>query len=67
MSMTEAPGGLWLSVDDLARRWDLPVGTIRKFCTTGKAPRRVRFGKRVRFHLDDVVQWEQQQREAGRS
>jgi Helix-turn-helix domain len=64
MSMEEAPSGLWLTVEDLAGRWDLPVGTIRKFCASGKAPRRVRFGKRIRFHIDDVLAWEQSRREA---
>jgi excisionase family DNA binding protein len=64
MVATEATRTLWLTVEDLAERWDLPVGTIRKFCASGKVPRRVRFGKRIRFHIDDVLAWEHLQREA---
>jgi hypothetical protein len=64
MDATETPSSLWLTVEDLAERWDLPVGTIRKFCTSGKAPRRVRFGKRIRFHIDDVLAFERQRRDA---
>jgi excisionase family DNA binding protein len=64
MSTTKAPSSLWLTVEDLAERWDLSVGTIRKFCASGKAPRRVRFGKRVRFHIDDVLAYERKRREA---
>lgn len=64
MAETEAPASLWLTIEDLAARWDLPVATIRKFNTSGKAPRRVQFGKRVRYHIDDVIGFEQQRREA---
>jgi Helix-turn-helix domain len=54
----------WLTTEDLAARWGLPIATIRKFNTSGKAPRRVRFGKRIRYHIDDVLAFEQQRREA---
>jgi len=61
---TRQPGKLWLSIEDLAERLDLPVDTIRKFRADGHAPKGVRMGKRVKFHLDDVIAWERQRREA---
>jgi hypothetical protein len=64
MGSTEAPGSVWLTVEDLAERWNLPVATIRKFNTSGKAPRRVQFGRRVRYHLEDVLAFERSRREA---
>lgn len=66
--MAETPASPWLTIEDLAARWGLPVATIRNFNTSasGKAPRRVRFGKRVRYHIDDVIEFEQQRRETSR-
>jgi hypothetical protein len=56
---------VWLSVEELAARWgDMPLGTVRKHVSNGKGPRRVRFGKRIRFHIDDVIAWEKARREA---
>lgn len=54
---------VWLSIEDLAARTGLPVQTIYTLRQKGKAPRGTRMGRQVRFHIDDVLAWEQQHRE----
>jgi predicted DNA-binding transcriptional regulator AlpA len=53
----------WLSFADLAARLGLSVGTVKDWRAKGYGPPGVILGRRVRFHLDDVVAWEQSQRE----
>jgi excisionase family DNA binding protein len=58
-------GHIWLSVEDLASRTGLPVQTIYTLRGKRKAPRGTRIGRQVRFHIDDVIAWERDQRQAG--
>jgi excisionase family DNA binding protein len=62
--VTESKPKLWLSIEELAERLDLPVDTLWKFRAKGTAPRGVKMGKRVRFHVADIEAWEQERREA---
>jgi excisionase family DNA binding protein len=58
------PGSPWLSVEDLAARLNLSPATVRKLRADRKAPLGIRMGKRVRFHIDDVIAWERDRRQA---
>lgn len=55
---------MWLSIEELAARLGLSPYTVRQLRFDGKAPRGTRLGKRVRFHIDDVIAWERERREA---
>lgn len=54
----------WLSIEELADRLGLPVSSVWKLRSQRKGPRGVRMGKRLRFHLEDVLAWEQERRNA---
>jgi predicted DNA-binding transcriptional regulator AlpA len=51
----------WLSRQELADRYGLPVKTPAGWASKGKGPRYAKFGKHVRYRLSDVLLWEQQQ------
>jgi hypothetical protein len=65
-AQVDTAGGPWLSLEDLALRLRLPPATVRKLRHERKAPRGTRMGRSLRFHIDDVILWEGEQREAGR-
>jgi predicted DNA-binding transcriptional regulator AlpA len=48
----------FLTVDQLARRWQRSVGSIYADRYHGRGPRAVRFGRVLRYRLDDVERWE---------
>ena len=51
----------WLSRQELADRYGLPVKTPAEWASKGKGPRYARFGKHVRYLLSDVIAWEREQ------
>ena len=58
----------WLSRQDLADRYGLPVKTLARWAATGNGPPYARMGRHVRYRLSDVIAWEtariEDQREA---
>ena len=51
----------WLSRQDLADRYGLPVKTPAEWASKGTGPRCAKFGKHVRYRLSDVIAWESMQ------
>jgi predicted DNA-binding transcriptional regulator AlpA len=48
----------WLSRQDLADRYRLPVKTLAQWASKGTGPRYARMGRHVRYRLSDVIAWE---------
>ncbi|WP_201359050.1 helix-turn-helix transcriptional regulator [Mycobacterium paraintracellulare] len=48
----------WLSRQDLANRWGLPVKTLAEWASKRTGPRYAKFGRHVRYRLSDVIDWE---------
>lgn len=48
----------WLSRQELADRYGLPVKTIAQWASKGTGPLYARMGRHVRYRLSDVVDWE---------
>jgi len=46
-----------LSVEDLAARLGVPIGTVYAWNHKGTGPRRVRVGKHIRYTPADVDAW----------
>lgn len=51
----------WLTRPDLAARLGVPESTINYWAYKGRGPRFAKFGRHVRYRLEDVVAWEEQQ------
>lgn len=51
----------WLSNEDLAERYGVPLATIRKWRHEARGPAGVRFGRHVRYSLVEVERWEAEQ------
>ena len=51
----------WISRQELAERYGLPVKTPAEWASKGTGPRYARFGRHVRYRLSDVVDWERNQ------
>jgi excisionase family DNA binding protein len=51
----------WLSTQDLAQRYGVPLATVRKWRYEGHAPTGVKFGRHVRYALSEVERWEREQ------
>lgn len=52
-------GQMYLSNEDLAARYNVPLKTIRKWRYEGTGPRGFRVGRHVRYRESDVLVWEQ--------
>lgn len=50
-----------LSVEDLATRLGVPIGTVYAWNHKGVGPRRVRVGKHIRYTAASVDAWIEQQ------
>lgn len=48
----------YLSPEQLAERFDVPVPTVYAWNKAGTAPPRIRVGRHVRYRLADVLAWE---------
>jgi predicted DNA-binding transcriptional regulator AlpA len=55
----------WLTIEQLADRWQTTVQAVYKLRHTGKTPRAAKWGRSLRWHIDDVTEWENAQREGG--
>lgn len=53
-------GDVFLTTDELAARYKVPVETVRKWRSEGTGPQGARFGKHVRYRLSDVERWERE-------
>lgn len=51
----------WLSRQDVADRFKLPVKTVAQWASLGKGPRFAKIGKFARYKLSDVIAWEEAQ------
>lgn len=51
----------WISRQELAERYGLPVKTPAEWASKGTGPRYARFGRHVRYRMSDVVDWERKQ------
>ena len=56
----------WLTIDEIAERFQVPVATVRYWRHLGTGPRAVRIGRFVRYALDDVIEWERRLRAEAR-
>jgi hypothetical protein len=56
----------WLTVEQLAARWQMTIGGLRKARVRKKTPPATRMGKELRFHIADVEEHELHLREAAR-
>ncbi len=54
----------WLSNEDLAEHFQVPVDTIRTWRYRGDGPEGVRFGRHVRYHRDAVARWIEERQDA---
>lgn len=59
--MSDSP---WLSIDQLAARLQMQPTTLAYWRVQGKGPAFAKFGRHIRYHVDDVVEWESEQRRA---
>jgi predicted DNA-binding transcriptional regulator AlpA len=48
----------WLSRQELADRYGVPVKTPAEWASKGTGPRYAKFGRHVRYRLSDVIDWE---------
>ena len=51
----------WLSRQELADRYGVPVKTPAVWASKGTGPRYAKFGRHVRYRLSDVIDWESNQ------
>lgn len=61
LAAADAP---FLTVDQLAARYQVSAQTIRDWRLDGKGPVATKLGGSVRYALADVIAWEREQREA---
>jgi predicted DNA-binding transcriptional regulator AlpA len=48
----------WLSRQELADRYGVPVKTPAEWASKGTGPPYAKFGRHVRYRLSDVIDWE---------
>ena len=49
----------WISRQELAERYGVPVKTPAEWASKGTGPRYAKFGRHVRYRLSDVIDWEE--------
>lgn len=49
---------VWLTNEDLAQRWRMPLDSVRYLRQTGKGPTGVKIGRRVLYRIADVEAFE---------
>lgn len=57
--MHENNADKWISRQELAERYGVPVKTPAQWASKGTGPRYAKFGRHVRYRLGDVLDWEQ--------
>lgn len=60
-TMEETSEDKWLSRQELAERYGVPVKTPAEWASKGTGPRYAKFGRHVRYRLRDVIDWEREQ------
>ena len=60
-NMVESSENTWLSRQELADRYGVPVKTPAEWASKGTGPRYAKFGRHVRYRLSDVIDWEREQ------
>lgn len=60
MTDTDA-ANTFLSAQQLADRYDVPVATVHRWLHHRTAPRSLKIGRHRRFRLSDVIDWEAEQ------
>jgi hypothetical protein len=51
----------WITRQELADRYGVPVKTPAEWASKGTGPRYAKFGRHVRYRLCDVIDWERKQ------
>lgn len=51
----------WISRQELADRYGLPVKTPAEWASKGTGPRYGKFGRHVRYRMSDAIDWERGQ------
>lgn len=51
----------WLTRQEVADRYRVPVATLAKWAHTGAGPKFYKIGRFARYKLSDVTRWEEQQ------
>lgn len=59
--MDDSTDDRWISRQEVADRYGVPVKTPAEWASKGTGPRYAKFGKHVRYLLSDVVAWEREQ------
>ena len=59
--MEETSEDKWLSRQELAERYGVPVKTPAEWASKGTGPRYAKFGRHARYRLRDVIDWEREQ------
>ena len=59
--MEEYADDRWISRQELADRYGLPVKTPAEWASKGTGPRYGKFGRHVRYRMNDVIDWEREQ------
>jgi predicted DNA-binding transcriptional regulator AlpA len=60
-AMDENTDDKWLTRQELADRYGLPVKTPAEWASKGTGPRYAKFGRHVRYRMSDVIDWESRQ------
>lgn len=60
-AMDENLDDKWLTRQELADRYGVPVKTPAEWASKGTGPRYAKFGRHVRYLLSDVMDWERKQ------
>jgi excisionase family DNA binding protein len=55
---------VWLTSEDVAKRYGVPLGTVRKWRHAGTGPAGVVFGRHVRYSVTELERWERSLAEA---
>jgi hypothetical protein len=61
IAMEEYTEDKWITRQDLADRYGVPVKTPAEWASNGTGPRYAKFGRHVRYRLCDVIDWERKQ------
>lgn len=56
--MEEITDDRWITRQELADRYGVPVKTPAEWASKGTGPPYAKFGRHVRYRLSDVVAWE---------
>ena len=51
---------VWLSLQEIAEELEIPVSSIYHYRRMGMGPKCYQFGKHVRVHIHDFIQWKEE-------